>query len=181
MLIEEIMIPSKCSCKPLTDGLTAAQMMWDHDLGCLPVMDEESCLEGVVTARDLFFVAGITDRRPSELLVAEVMQKGPICTPHDSVRSALITMARQSLPQLPVIDEASRLLGQISIDAVVACTGKDDDEFPCEYLVHVLSAICANSARATTVADFLKELEKGHEGFGTTRIRNAGAANGNRH
>ena len=48
-------------CGDQTDALEAAQLMTDHDIGAIPVLDRQGRLEGIVTDRDICcrIVAGL--------------------------------------------------------------------------------------------------------------------------
>jgi CBS-domain-containing membrane protein len=41
----------------ISDSLaTAAQLMWDHDCGCVPVLNEQAQVVGMLTDRDICMV-----------------------------------------------------------------------------------------------------------------------------
>jgi CBS domain-containing protein len=50
MRISQVMTPSVQSCRPGESLERAAQVMWEHDCGCVPVCDEsDGRVDGVVS------------------------------------------------------------------------------------------------------------------------------------
>ena len=58
---------------------TAAQIMWDFDIGCLPVIDKEGAL-GMLTNRDVCMSAHIRRVPLSRALPAQCLTEGFSCT-----------------------------------------------------------------------------------------------------
>jgi CBS domain-containing protein len=49
MRIEDVMTRSVATCRPEDQAAQAARIMWDLDVGCVPVLDDEGDLIGIVT------------------------------------------------------------------------------------------------------------------------------------
>jgi CBS domain-containing protein len=106
----------KC-CRSEDDLDTAAQLMWDFDIGALPVVDAESRVVGMITDRDICMAAYTQGRRLRDLRVTTAMAKKVIaCHPEDDVASARTLMADNQIRRLPVIDDAGRLAGILTIE-----------------------------------------------------------------
>jgi CBS-domain-containing membrane protein len=59
MRVEEIMTKHVSVCTAGTNAAKAAELMWIHDSGVLPVVDDsDRRLVGIVTDRDLFIALG---------------------------------------------------------------------------------------------------------------------------
>jgi len=117
MKVSEVMTRAAVYCRPDTTLSTASELMWKAQCGFLPVVGEGGNVIGVITDRDVSIALGTRNRRPSELLVKNVMApKLFTCTANDSVRGALATMGIQGLRRLPVIDREGALVGVLSID-----------------------------------------------------------------
>src|SRR5579883_3298413 len=103
------------SCRP-HDGLaTAADIMWHHDFGSVPVVDGEGRLVGVVTDRDVCIAVATRRRQAADLPVGEVMSGQAVsCQLEDPVREALRIMREARLRKLPVLDAEGRLKGIVS-------------------------------------------------------------------
>jgi CBS-domain-containing membrane protein len=53
MNIEQLMTRDVESCHPDDSLDRAAQLMWDNDCGCVPVVDEKQRVHGIITDRDI--------------------------------------------------------------------------------------------------------------------------------
>lgn len=91
----------------------SARRMADHQVSCVPVLDEQR-LVGILTDRDLrnrVLGAGVDPARP----VTEVMTPGPITvSPEDRVEDALVEMMRTGIHHLPIQNQDGGLVGIIS-------------------------------------------------------------------
>jgi CBS domain-containing protein len=118
------------SCRADDSLARAAQIMWDHDAGCVPVVDERGGLVGMITDRDIA-MAALTQRRAlAEIATATAMARNVVwCTPREDVRSVEQRMATHQVRRVPVVDDDGFLVGILSLadlarayegDAVVA-------------------------------------------------------------
>jgi CBS domain-containing protein len=98
----------------------AAKLMRDHAVGCLPVVDPENHLVGILTDRDIALGAYEVGEALWRLRVGDHMRSPVVsCHPEDSVASLLRTMRQHQVRRLPVVDQDSRVMGLISLDDVV--------------------------------------------------------------
>ena len=82
------------TCRTQDNLSQAARLMWDKDVGSLPVLDGEGRLVGVVTDRDLCMGAYIKGRALQDLVVSVCMQREVhSCRPEDGIDHALGLMA----------------------------------------------------------------------------------------
>ena len=120
MKVREVMTKQATFCYPDTSLSQAAELMWKRKCGFLPVRGEGGNIIGVITDRDISIALGTRNRRPSEVLVKDVMTGRLFtCTAEDSVGCALTTMRIEGLRRLPVIDREGALVGVLSIDDLV--------------------------------------------------------------
>src|SRR4051794_23228453 len=105
MQIAQLMTSNVRSCRQ-TDTLDrAAQLMWDHDIGFLPVVDSLGMLVGVLTDRDVC-MAALRRREPLHVLTVDAaMSKHVVmCRPDDATTKATELMAKHKIRRLPVVD-----------------------------------------------------------------------------
>mgnify|MGYP001286474180 CR=1 FL=1 len=57
MIVEQCMSKGPRACTPADTLTTAARLLWEHDLGALPVIDSAGAVVGVITDRDLCMAA----------------------------------------------------------------------------------------------------------------------------
>ncbi|HEY3816893.1 MAG TPA: CBS domain-containing protein [Polyangiaceae bacterium] len=104
------------SCAPDHALSCAAKIMWDHDCGSVPVVDERGKAVGMVTDRDICMAAFTRDLAPSQMTVGSVCSRALVAVREDeSIEAAERLMQRHKVRRLPVIDAEGRPVGVLSI------------------------------------------------------------------
>src|SRR6202007_1339317 len=102
---EVVIAPAVC-CGLETNVGRAVELMWNRNVGMLPVVDVDGKLIGVVTDRDICIALGTRNRLAGELTVGEIaMKKVLTCRPNDDVHEALSEMATHQVRRLPVVND----------------------------------------------------------------------------
>ena len=159
MQVREVMTTDVAVCEPVTNAARAAETMWTHDWGILPVLEEGGHLVGIVTDRDLFIALGTQDRRASEVPVYQVMHRQPAaCMPGDDVRNALRIMAEHHIHRLPVVEDSGSLKGMLSINDVIARATPGSNGTFTEDIIRTLRATCERRRR--TLDSHLSEIAR---------------------
>jgi CBS domain-containing protein len=125
----------------------AGKIMSENDCGVLPVVDANDQVIGVLTDRDVCLALTSKNRLASEVPVDETMSPRVFaCGPDDEVQAALETMQNRLVRRLPVLDDARRLVGIVSIDDIVIHAGPATAKPPTEVTYgeafSTLKAIC---------------------------------------
>lgn len=118
MFVEQLMARQVYSCRPDDTLDRAAQLMWDHDCGSLPVCtgDGATKVVGMITDRDIAMCAMFHSRPLADLRVSEAMARDlQTCQPGVALAEAERIMREAQIRRLPVIDEEGRLIGMISL------------------------------------------------------------------
>lgn len=115
MKVKEIMHKGVEWVSPDTPLTTLAKKMQQHDVGALPV-GENDRLVGMVTDRDIA-VRGVANGEDiSKLTARDIMTKGVIwCRATDSANQAAHVMEAKQVRRLPVIDENKRMVGMLTL------------------------------------------------------------------
>jgi CBS domain-containing protein len=94
MNIRELMVQEVTSCSPDTDPETAGRMMWDHNCGAIPLLDNEDRPIGLVTDRDIAMSAVLNHKPLWEISTRDVIGTREVftCNIHDDIQSALSVM-----------------------------------------------------------------------------------------
>lgn len=94
-------------------------LLREHNLGAVVVSPDGQSIAGIVSERDVIrrLADGVEvlQQPVSALMSAQVRR----CSPHDSVQSAMSAMTDHRVRHLPVVDDAGRLTGIVSIGDVV--------------------------------------------------------------
>lgn len=92
-----------------------AEIMCEHSVGAVPVLDDQGRLEGIVTDRDVCCRI-VAARKPLDTPVGEIMSTSvQTVFPDASLKEIEAVMRDFRIRRLPVVDEESKLLGFISI------------------------------------------------------------------
>jgi|SoiMethySBSTD1v2_1073268.scaffolds.fasta_scaffold08569_10 CBS domain-containing protein len=116
MYVETLMRTDLKTCAPGDTLHRAAQTMWEHDLGFLPVVDAEKRLVGIITDRDICMAAFTQGVGLASANVASAMTRNTLsCPPRASLDDAAALMASRQLRRLPVIDRFGKLVGVLTL------------------------------------------------------------------
>jgi len=116
MKARDIMTENPACIAPETSARQAARLMEEHDVGSLPVVENESNrqLVGVVTDRDLTLRV-LGHDKPPETPVREVMSVNVhTCPPDASLDEVENTMARYQVRRIPIVDDDDRVVGMVA-------------------------------------------------------------------
>ncbi len=129
MNVESVMSRGVATCRRTDSLAVAAKMMWDHDCGAVPVVDDQGRVVGMLTDRDCLMAAFTRGRRLDELSVQAAMAHLVFSAKvGQSAASALVRMQEHQVRRLPVVDEQGRLAGVVSLADLVQASSKPDAE-----------------------------------------------------
>jgi CBS domain-containing protein len=116
MHARSIMTSHVHACAADTSLAAAARMMWDHDIGFLPVLDDKWRLIGVVTDRDICMGAlhqggSLTERRVDAVMSHRLVS----CEPETEVAEVERLFRKNQLRRLPVQDGHGHVVGVITL------------------------------------------------------------------
>ncbi|HEY7634588.1 MAG TPA: CBS domain-containing protein [Gemmatimonadales bacterium] len=115
MKAQDLMTTNPASCTPDSTVREAAQLMRDHDCGCIPVVEGESKrLVGVLTDRDIACRC-VAEGTSAETPVRNVMTTKPqCCHPEDDVAAVEQIMIEAQVRRVPVVDAKECCVGMIA-------------------------------------------------------------------
>jgi CBS domain-containing protein len=119
MKVKDVMTPNVKTCFMSDNLATAARLMWEHDCGCVPVLNEHAQVVGMVTDRDVCMTVFFQGVSMSEIKVSTVMSRQLfVCTVDDDLSAAERTMCEKKVRRLPVLDQQARLVGLLSLSGI---------------------------------------------------------------
>lgn len=144
MKVQDCMTSPAHSCTAQENLTGAAEIMWNYQIGALPVLDSRGEPIGMITDRDICMAVARKDRFPRDISVLETMSPNPFTVrPGDSIETALETMAARQIRRLPVVDDEGRLVGVVSINDIAAAIDSSEREWrgrP-DMLSHIVDAL----------------------------------------
>lgn len=93
----------------------AVKKMAEHEIECLPVVDSEGILHGLVTFRDIVMKVVYPFEKAKEFKVEKIMSKRlVVCSPESTVLDVVKLMKNRHLRRIPVVDENNKLIGLVT-------------------------------------------------------------------
>jgi CBS-domain-containing membrane protein len=95
---------------------TAAQIMWENDCGCVPVVDDLRRVIGIVTDRDITMAAYTQGKSLNDIEVGSICSRTvKTCAKTATLSEAEQIMANAQVRRLPVVESDGTLVGIISL------------------------------------------------------------------
>lgn len=139
MKVKECMCNKVFSCTPSTTVYDAAKLMQTNHVGCIPVCDNENCMVGVITDRDLVLRCIANDKNVKETPVSDIMTTNVwTCHPEDEMTNVQSIMGNEKIRRLPVVDNTGKVIGMLSMGDLA----KNDMELGQEEVSDTLNSIC---------------------------------------
>jgi CBS domain-containing protein len=126
MKVKELSELDPATCRPQESLERAAQIMWDRDCGCVPVVDDEHRPIGMITDRDVTMAAYTRGQALCDVPIDAVMAREVrCCRAMDPVDVAHQRMREHQVRRLPVVDELGVLVGVVSLADLVRASELD--------------------------------------------------------
>lgn len=120
MRARDAMTSPAITCHVNDSLAVAAQKMWDSDIGVLAVVKDDGKLTGMITDRDICMAALTQGRALDELLVNLAMAKKVVASSPDTpVGDVEQLMAQHQIRRVPIVDDAGKPIGIISMNNLV--------------------------------------------------------------
>jgi CBS-domain-containing membrane protein len=164
MKVREIMTKDVRTCFATDSINRAAQVMWEADCGCVPVIDDQGNVVGIVTDRDICMAAYTQGRPLTEIAVGTIASKNvTTVNENDSLHQAEKLMHDVQVHRLPVVDGDRRLVGILSLNDLTRRVREIGDSLPSHIvgaLVGISQRRAPRAAVETPAAELKKELKK---------------------
>ena len=158
MKVKDLMAIDVKTCAAFNTLNTAAQTMWDNDIGCVPVVDNDRRVIGMVTDRDVCMAAYIQGVPLTGSPVTSAMSKQVFsCAPDDDIGSAEKLMREKQVRRLAVVDAQGRLAGVISLNDIAREGDRETElkktrEVSDAEIARVMASVCAPRHRIIEAA-----------------------------
>lgn len=117
MKVEEIMTKDPACGTATTSLQEIAQMMIEHDCGCIPIVENEENKKpvGMLTDRDITIRTVAHGKNPLEMVAGEVMTEQVVTvTPETSVEDCCNKMENNQIRRIAVVDENGGCCGIVA-------------------------------------------------------------------
>jgi len=147
MEVAEVMTREVKTCSVNDMVSAAAKIMWESDCGCVPVVNGERKVVGIITDRDICMAAYTQGLALSLIRVDSAMAQPVIsCAPGDDVATVEELMRQNQVHRIPAVSPDGRAVGIVSLsdiarEARAAKTEAAEPEIPTEAIVDTLGEI----------------------------------------
>ncbi len=143
MKVRDVMVPKVISCTDRDSLGDAVKLMWEHDIGFVPVLSASTgALAGVITDRDACMAAWFQGKPVWDIPVKSAMSTRVLtCRDDAEVDEAELTMSEFQVHRLPVIGGDGKLCGVVSLNDLAQRAVKDEDQELEEEVALTLGAI----------------------------------------
>lgn len=115
MKVNECMSSKVCCCTPDAKLTDVAKLMCENHVGCIPVCDDNQCVVGVLTDRDIILRSIACDKEACNTNASECMTtKVCCCSPEASVEEATKLMSDFQIRRIPVVQD-NKIVGILSL------------------------------------------------------------------
>ena len=112
MKVKECMCDDVCCVKPETKIKEVAKLMSENHIGSIPVCDQNQCICGIVTDRDILLRCVACDKDTNQTSVSEIMSCNVCtCKEDDDITNAQTQMSQNQIRRLPVCNSKNEVVG----------------------------------------------------------------------
>ena len=145
MKVDECMCQDVCYVKPDCKVYDAARIMNENHVGCIPVCDDDKCVVGLITDRDIVLRTVACDKDCSQTTAKDIMST-ELCTckQDDDMTNAESKMANNQIRRLPVCDEENHVIGILTLGDLA----QNEIQLGSQQVCNTISDICScNSSK----------------------------------
>ena len=116
MKVKDCMCDDVCCVKPNAKVQEVAKLMAQNHIGCVPVCDDNDCICGIVTDRDVLLRCVACDKDIHQTPVSDIVSCNVYtCQENDEMSNAESKMGQQQIRRLPVCDNQNRIVGILTM------------------------------------------------------------------
>lgn len=139
MKVKECMCNDVCCVKPDTNLNQVAKLMNERHVGCIPVCDDNNCICGIVTDRDILLRAVACEKDTQSCQVSDIMTCNVCtCKEDDDMTNAESKMSQNQIRRLPVCDQNNHVVGILTLGDLT----QNDRELGKEQVCTTIENIC---------------------------------------
>ncbi|MCP3981305.1 MAG: CBS domain-containing protein [bacterium] len=125
MRVDELMTRNVMTCRPGDPLSVAADIMWRHDCGAVPVVDGKRRVLGMLTDRDICMATWM-EGAPAHELPATLPMSRVVwsCRNTHSLAEVVAILRKHRVRRLPVLDAEDRLVGIVTVNDIARLAGR---------------------------------------------------------
>jgi CBS domain-containing protein len=141
MNVEQVMTRGVRACGPGDPLSHAAQIMWEADCGCVPIVDADGRPVAMLTDRDICMAAYTRGLSLGDMSASSAASHRLISVRADAALATAEQLMREyRIRRLPVVDADGKLVGILSMNDLARRARRH--EVSAEGVVKTLAAVC---------------------------------------
>jgi len=127
----------------------AARLMWEHDIGSVPVLGKDNRVSAILTDRDIAMASYFSGRPLADIPVSTAASATELvcCRPDDEIKSVEKLMRENQVHRIPVTGDDAELVGIVSLNDIARAYAAGNKAVPAKNLSDTLAAICSSAGR----------------------------------
>lgn len=139
MKVKDYMCKQVWCVNPNTKLNEVAKLMSEHHIGSIPVCDDNNCICGIITDRDVLLRCVACDKDAKQTPVSEIMTCNVCtCKEDDEMKIAENKMSQNQIRRLPVCDQNNHVIGILTIGDLA----QNDTKLGKQDVCTTISEIC---------------------------------------
>lgn len=139
MKVKDCMCDNVCCVKPNTNVTEVAKLMEQHHIGCVPVCDDNNCICGIITDRDILLRTVSCEKDLQNCPASDIMTCDVCtCEKEEDMTNAESKMAQNQIRRLPVCDQNNHVVGILTLGDLA----KNDRELGKQEVCTCIENIC---------------------------------------
>lgn len=139
MKVKDCMCQDVCCVKPETKVCEIAKLMSQYHIGCIPVCDNNNCICGILTDRDIILRTIACNKDTNTTTAKEIMTTNVCtCKEDDEMSNAETKMGNNQIRRLPVCDEKNHVIGILTLGDLA----HNDIQLGTQQICNTLTNIC---------------------------------------
>lgn len=115
MKVKDCMCGEVCCVNPETKIYEIAKIMEKNHIGCVPVCNNENCIVGVITDRDIILRGIACDKDVKNTNASDIMTCNVCtCNENDNISEVERKMAENQIRRIPVVDN-NKVIGILTL------------------------------------------------------------------
>ena len=137
MKVKDCMCGNVCYCKLDTKIKDIAQMMKDYKIGCIPVCDDNDCIMGIITDRDITLRSVACGKDTQCSCAKDIMTSNATCCDcNEDIEKVTKSMGENGVRRIPVT-ENGKIVGILTLGDFAK-----HKDISCECVGNTFEKIC---------------------------------------
>jgi len=138
MKVKDCMCNDVCCVNPNTTISEVAKLMSQNHIGSVPVCDNQNCICGIVTDRDVILRCIACDKDVKQTPVSDIMSCNVCtCKEDDEMTNAQSKMSQNQIRRLPVCDKNNKVIGILTMGDLAQNDGEIGKQQVCTTIENI--------------------------------------------